>query len=209
MPTASRETVLTDQLLEKLLLAVIAGSFSLVPGIVQLVSARSQAKGRSDEVARLGAELEFLTRLDALSRAASASAGEARSAESPVNVQSDLARLLSDYRAMRPKVPEEHHRYGALSFAARLLLLFRPHTHQGWAIHTVFYFLVIFVVVGLLTNLQSPTFDPKTGENEFRYLVIGLAVLVGPPLFLLRRAALRHRERALEARAAAHPAAAG
>ena len=69
-------------------------------------------------------------------------------------------------------------------------------------LHTIFYFLVIFVAVGLITDLQSPTFDPQTGENEFKYLVFGLAILVGPPLYLLRRAALKHRQRMVEAQAA-------
>ena len=191
--------MLTDQLLEKLLLGVVAGAFGLVPAIVQLVSARSQAKSRNNEVARLGAELEFLSKLDALSRS---SVMDANGPRTSVSLHDDLARLLSDYRAIRP-VGVQQPRTGALSFVARLFLLFRPHSAHGWLLHTVFYFLVIFVAVGLITDLQSPTFDTQTGENEFKYLVLGLAILVGPPLFLLRRAALRHRQRMVEAQAAA------
>src|SRR5262245_42314933 len=181
--------MLTDQLLEKLLLGVIAGLFGLVPVIVQLVAARSQAKSRNNEVARLGAELEFLTKLDTLSRAA---VKDVPVPPPVVGLHDDLARLLSDYRAIRP-FAIQHPGPGTLSFVSRLFLLFRPHSAPGWLLHTVFYFLVIFVAVGLITDLQSPTFDPQTGENQFKYLVLGLVILVGPPLFLLRRAALKHR----------------
>src|SRR5262245_20375832 len=125
MPHDSRRgRMLTDQLLEKLLLGVIAGAFGLVPVIVQLVAARSQAKSRNNEVARLGAELEFLTKLDALSRS---SLKEADAPRPGVSLHEDLSRLLSDYRAIR-RLAVQHPRGGSLSFVSRLFLLFRPHS---------------------------------------------------------------------------------
>ena len=184
-----------SELLEKLLMAVVAGLFGLVPVIVQLVSARSQSKSRSNHITRLSTELEFLNKLSELSRTHAGVLPAERAAQ-PLDVQPDLSNLLLDYRKVRQGPVPVRAPDTAPSFAARALLLFVPPTAAGWAIHSAFYFLVISATFAVVSDLQAPTYDPETGANEFPNLVVGLLVLLGPPLFMLRRAALRLRERA-------------
>jgi hypothetical protein len=174
--------------LEKILLAMIAGLFGLLPALMQFLSQRASARSHNNHIARLMSELEFLERVSSLSKGA----------ESPrLDVNQDAARILGEYRALREGEAKAKAAQGPVkvSFVRRLLLLFTPPTATGWVLHTVFYVLLIFIGAMLISDYQNPTYDPTTGENEFIYLVIGIVVIFGPILFFLRRAAVRQLDR--------------
>jgi len=184
-------------MVEKLLVAVVAGLFGLLPVLLQWLSARGAAKSRNTRITLLSEELQFLERWVNLSRVGLGEGQTQPGGTLSQAVQADLAQILAEYRSLREQELKSHARPESVSFGRRALLLFRPSTGRGWLIHTTFYFLTIFALAIIVSDYQSPTFDPETGENEFKYLLIGLFVIFGPILFLLRRAALRLREQEL------------
>ena len=185
-------------MLEKLIVGVFVGLVALIPALLQFISDRGKTRSRNHQVSRLSTELEFLERCANLSRLDKEQAQQA--GMPPLAVEQDLARILAEYRSLKEDELQDQRGPAQVSFGRRALLLFRPSTGRGWLIHTTFYFLMIFMITALAIDLQSPTFDPETGENEFKYLLIGFLIMFGPPLFFLRRAAVRLRERELEER---------
>jgi hypothetical protein len=77
------------------------------------------------------------------------------------------------------------------SFFRRTFLLYSPNTTVGWVLHTVFYMILFVFISSLILDWFNPTYDPETGTNEFWYLLIGLTVILGPPLLIVQRLARR------------------
>jgi hypothetical protein len=184
-------------MLEKLIVPIVAGLFGFIPVLIQWLSARGQARSRSTHISRLSSELAFLEQWIKLSRTGSAQERKAEDGPVPEAVQAELASILAEYKSLREKALEIHKRPTEVGFVRRALLLFRPLDGTGWFIHTTFYVLIAFAIAMILSDLQSPTFDPKTGENQFMYLLIGLLTIFVPLLVILQRAAIRRRSRGL------------
>lgn len=185
---------------EKLFVPVVVGLFGLLPAVLQWISDRGRTRSRNHQVSRLSTELEFLERWANLSRVGLDDEKTQKTATAPLTVQQDLERILAEYRSIKESELEDQVGSAQVSFGRRALLLFRPSTGKGWLTHTAFYFLIIFAIAMIVSDLQSPTFDPETGENEFKYLLIGVVVIFGPLLFLLQHAGVRRRKRELEQR---------
>lgn len=186
-------------MLERLLVAVVAGLFGMVPVLVKWLVDRGAARGRHNRIQRLSTELDFLERWIKLSGEGQ-NQGDLQVAPPSQAVQADLTSILEEYRFLKEQELTEHVSPAKVSFARQAMLMFRPFTGRAWLIHTVFYFLIIFAVAMIVADLQAPTYDPDTGENEFKYLLIGILVILGPPLVLLQRAAVRLRMRELHER---------
>jgi hypothetical protein len=175
---------------ENLLLAVVAGLFGLLPVFFQWLSDQAKDKSRNSHLSHLSAELDFLERWVKLSRGRSSDEQTAQHGAGSQSLESELTHILLEYRSLRERERIGHVPPYEVSPVRRALLLFRPRPGKAW-IHTTFYFLIIFIVVMIVSDLRSPTFDPKTGENEFKYLLIGILAIFGPLLLWLQRAAVR------------------
>lgn len=187
-------------MVEKLLVAVVVGLFGLFPVLFQWLSARGAARSRNSRIALLSDELKFLEQWVNLSRVGLDERQAQQGGTPSQAVQTDLAHILVEYRSLKEQELKGQARPENVSFVRQALLLFRPSTGRGWLIHTIFYFLTIFAIATIVSDYQSPTFDPETGENEFKFLLLGILVILGPILFLLRRAAIRLREQDLKQR---------
>ena len=191
-------------MLEKLLVAGVAGLLGLLPVLFQWLSARSAARSRNKRIELLSEELKFLEQWVALSGAGLAE-GQTQQGAPPARViQTDLAVVLTEYRSLRETELEHHARPEDVSLIRKVFLLFRPTTGMGWLIHTSFYFLTITMIVMLASDLASPTHD-AAGQNEFSSLLIGLLVIFGPIEILLVRAGVKLRERLLAKKQSEQP----
>lgn len=180
-------------LMGKLLPALVAGLFAFVPAILNWMSNQASARGRNGRVNLLAAELKLLEQWLNLSRSAQPPARGGLAGE-PVpmvpavpSVQPDLDLILAEYRSLRAQAALAQHRPDEVSPIARQLLLFRPLSFGGWMLTTAFWFLVIFVLGMAAAEAGAP-------EGELGFLVLGSLILFGPPLFLIRRKALKMRD---------------
>jgi hypothetical protein len=191
--------------------ALVAGTFGLIPIILQWIATYSQRRDRIHRLDNLRAELEFLERLSAFQ-------GKIGDGENPIQsetklrVENAVSDLLDQYSALPkdipsapavpsrpsteqpsterpsaerpPPPPVEQH-----SLFRRVFLLYQPETPLGWVWHTLFYILMSIFLTLLISDFFNPTYDPETGANEFWYLLFGLAFLEGIPLLVLQRLA--------------------
>jgi len=186
-------------MVENLLVSIVAGLFGLIPLILQWLSDRSKTKSKHDRILKFSNELEFLEKWVNLYSESLTNEKTQQVQMAPQSVQSDLERILAEYRYLREESElGEQERPSKVSFIRRMLLLFRPSTEKARLIHSIFYFLLIFAIAMLVSDLQSPTFDPQTGENEFGDLLLGIIIFLGPPLLLLQRAAIRLRAQGIK-----------
>jgi hypothetical protein len=183
-------------LMGKLLPALVAGLFAFVPAILNWMSNQASARVRNGRVTLLAAELKLLEQWLNLSRSAQPSSrgGEAGEPSTAApSLQPDLDNILAEYRSLRAQAALAQHRPDEVSPVARQLLLFRPLSFGGWMLTTVFWFLVIFVLGMVISEARAP-------EGELGVLILGSLVLFGPPLYLIRRKALRMRDAQVKVR---------
>ena len=181
--------------LQQIIVAVVVALCGILPALLQSLANRANRKTTSHRLQQLSTDLDFIERWSKLSR-------EQQSATEPApapQLQGDLDRVLGQYRALKARDAHEDIReFPEISFLRRMLLLFTPASPIAWVYHTVFYVLVLFSTVMLVEDWLNPTFDPKTGQNEFIYLLIGLLVLFGLPAIFLVRKANQERKRQIE-----------
>ena len=184
-------------LIDKLLVAAVAGLFGFLPVLLQWMSARAAAKSRASRITLLSEELKFLEQWVNLSNVGSHEEQSRERPPVPEAIQIDLANILSEYRSLREQELKGQARPQNVSFVRRALLLFRPSTRLGWLIHSTFYFLTLFGIAVIVSNYNSPTVDPEPGHSGFKSMLLGMLIIFGPVLFLLQRAALRLRKQEL------------
>jgi hypothetical protein len=177
-------------LMGKVLPALVAGLFAFVPAILNWMSNQASARGRNGRVSLLAAELKLLEQWLNLARSAAPPASGGAAGE-PVpmatSVQADLDLILAEYRSLRAQAALAQHRPDEVSPIARQLLLFRPLSFGGWMLTTAFWFLVIFVLGMAASEASAP-------QGELGFLLLGSLILFGPPLYLIRRKALKMRD---------------
>ncbi|WNO08128.1 hypothetical protein [Teredinibacter sp. KSP-S5-2] len=178
-------------MVEKILMALIAGLFGLLPIIIQMLNERSRRRSATFRLDRLIKEIEFL---EAYGRVTE-SYGEA---QNPGLMSADLLSVREEYKQIRFDL-EKSTAKSSISWWQRLFLLFRPLSTKGWVVHTAFYFLVIFCAAMMVGDLLHPTQNLQTGESEFIYLVIGISILFGPLFFWLQKTAIGIRKKDLSA----------
>ncbi|MGJ8652291.1 MAG: hypothetical protein ACSHX8_03365 [Opitutaceae bacterium] len=178
-------------MLEKIIAALIAGLFGLLPALFEWLSNRSKKKLREARLTSLQDELNFLERWSKLANQSGIKNQEVDASGSSTNIKPELYRLLNEYRSFYRLNLRKSQVIKEISVFRKIFLLFKPHNFTAWLVHTLYYFLFCFVSIALIIDYMNPTFDPDTGENEFIYLVIGFAVLLGPPIVILQRLAIR------------------
>lgn len=176
--------------LEKVLLALIPAIFAFVPAILNWLSNRALARGRAGRVALLSNELKFLEQWATLSRAQPTVPG----ATAAASLEPDLERILNEYRDIKEREAAAADRPEHVSAWRRALLLFRPLSFKGWLLHTAFYFLTIFALSMIASEALAPVATDEGAQSDLMSLLIGVAILFLPPLWLLRRSALRLRD---------------
>lgn len=169
---------------DNLMVSVIAGVFGLIPALLQWVAALSQRRDRATRLEQLRGELEFLERWSQLKlRIQPAVVGE-----TDRELQSALDRLLAEFHVLSRRGEPSLAR-ADLSRTRRIFLLYTPPTRRAWRWHTVFYVLVVICVAMIVSDLLNPTYDPKTGQNEFGNLLLGMVVIFAYPFYRIHRAA--------------------
>lgn len=197
-------------MLEKILVAVVAGLFGLIPAVLQWIAERAKRRGKSHVLSELKDELDFLEKwgkairdLGVSPTATENAAGSSMPSLLASEIEKDMRRVLQRYRQIGAfKQVVDNREILELPWFRKMLLLFKPRSTLGSIYHTAFYFLIFFFIAILISDYSAPTFDPKTGENEFKYLVIGLTVILGLPILLLQRAAVNNRNQNLKTMAA-------
>ncbi len=184
--------------LEKVLLALIPAIFAFVPAILNWLSNRALARGRAGRVALLSNELKFLEQWATLSRAQPTAPG---TVAAPPSLEPDLERILNEYRDIKEREAAAADRPEQVSAWRRALLLFRPLSFKGWLLHTAFHFLAIFALSMIASEALAPVPTDEGAQSDLVSLVIGVAILFLPPLWLLRRSALRLRDAQMTATA--------
>src|SRR4051812_12408379 len=127
-----------DILIDKLLVAAVAGLFGFLPVLLQWLSARAAAKSRTSRITLLSEELKFLEQWVNLSNVRSPEEQTPERPRVPEAIQVELANILSEYRSLREQELKGQARPENVSFLRRALLLFRPSTRIGWLIHSTF-----------------------------------------------------------------------
>jgi hypothetical protein len=180
-----------EAILEKVIVAVVAGLFGLMPVILQWIAKRGESRSRHNQITKLTEELNFIEKWVKLSQETSTE----QVSSPPHSVQNDLFSILNEYREIRTRkeVNAASQPLSEVGLFRRWFLLFSANSTKGWIVHTIYYFLVIFMFAVVIGDLESPTYDPETGESQFVYLLIGLAVIFSGPLIVLQRMAIRFR----------------
>jgi len=187
--------------LDALVITFVAGCFGLIPLMWQISVTRAQRRDRMTRLSHPRAELELLERLNALQGAVSAG-DEAAKRKLDLTISNAISYVMGQYNALAEIAPSKiasstevagkQRSPREISFLRRAFLLYDPDSALGWILHTVFY-VVLFVFTSMLIyDLFNPTYDPETGTNEFWYLLIGLTVILGPPLLIVQRIARHH-----------------
>lgn len=172
-------------MIEQLLIATIAGLFGLVPALIQWLVRRSQARSRDARVQRLKAELELLEKCLLLSRETSDAGLKVLSEQS---LQEGIERVVAEYREWgHPRAPAEPEKPGRILWLRRWFLLYRPRSLAGWIIHSLYYFLWLFV-------LTMVAFSVGAEDLHLPTLVLGLLMIFGPMILALQLLGLRRRK---------------
>src|SRR5215211_4589536 len=125
-----------DPMRPELVVAFVAGLFSLIPLIAQIASTRAQRRDRMSRLNQLRAELELLERLHTLQGEVSAT-DEAPKPATNVVIRDSLGKVLDQYNKLSEIAPStvsggKPPSTEQLSFLRRALLLYNPHTVLGW-----------------------------------------------------------------------------
>lgn len=184
-------------MLEKIVLALVAGSFSLIPVILQAVNNRSRRRSKAHHLEALSGELDFLAKLGKVSHEVADHLGQ----EVPVSliaaIQDDISTVKYRYDHLLIEHEEERHgRYEDINWVRRLLLLYLPVGSKAWIVHTLFFFLVIFTGAMIVEEILNPVYDPETGKATLPDLLLGIVILFGPVFVILQRMASKYRKQA-------------
>ncbi len=163
---------------------LVAGSFGLIPVVVQASSAWGSRTRRVTLVAQLRQELELLERWLAVAQAV----GEVDQERTRLA----LRRIMVEYnRADR----RQYSGPGRQSLLVRSFLLFKPRTKLGAFYQMLFYLVMGFALIILLVNAIDPV-----GRQDYGAMVLGMVFLLGPVLLVLQRLALGNFKRAAKRR---------
>jgi len=185
-------------MIEKIFIAMIAGLFGLIPVILQWLSGRRKTRSYEHKLSTLSKELELLEKLISVCNLGTENDDYQGSNDAVKRYKEEAERIFVEYKSLQENDLEQKPAPFEISFIRRAFLLFLPVTTMGWLLHTLFYFLMTFMLVMILPEWESPTIDPETGENQFTSLLIGLAVIFGPIFIILQRSAIRLRKKASE-----------
>ncbi|MEH6444498.1 MAG: hypothetical protein V7784_11425 [Oceanospirillaceae bacterium] len=179
-------------MLEKVVIAAVAGLFGLMPLALQWLSARRKTKSYEHKLSALSCELDFLVKLMNLSSQELENDSSQASSEMTLSIRLEAQRIFADYRSLQQTETKAKSVHTVVPLFRRCFLLFQPTSTKVWLIHSSFYVLMIFAISMVISEYQSPTFDPETGENNFTNLLIGTIVIFGPIIIYLQRVAMRH-----------------
>src|SRR5215212_9854806 len=132
----------------QLVVAFVAGLFSLIPLMVQIASTRAQRRDRMSRLNQLRAELELLERLHTLQGEVSTT-DEAAKPRTNLIISEALSSVLAQYNQLSEIPPSavlgsKQPSPRQLSFFRRAFLLYTPYTISGWILQTLFYFFALF-----------------------------------------------------------------
>lgn len=177
-------------MIEKILIAMVAGLIGIVPALLQWLSARNKAKSKDHDLYKLSNELEFLERLAKFAQERGTEAAEQKKNEFAKSIPAEVERLFYQYKLLQNLESEVAAKPVKLSLIRRSTLLFQPQSISGWAVHTIFYMLIAFSIMIILANL-----DMLEEEDEFSNMILGMIVIFGPIFLILQRIATRIRKK--------------
>ena len=172
-------------MLEKVLIATLAGLFGVLPAIIQWISGRNKIKSYEHKIQKLSNELEFLDKVRKF---------DEENGELTSQAHLEAERIFQQYRELQTNDTEEKIQDTRISFVRRAFLLFKPLSFKASIVHTIFYVLFFFISSMIISEYGTQEIDPVTGRNSFNMFMIGISVMFGPVFFLLQRIALRARE---------------
>lgn len=179
-------------------MALMAGSFGLVPVMLQWFATISQRRDRSTRLNNLRTELDFLERLSAVHETTGVEDGLTPQ-QTKLKIYNAVSDLLEQYSALpkdvRPTAGADRRSVERRTLFRRVFLLYTPETMLGWVLHSIFYVLLIVILTLLISGFFNPPTDNETGANEFGYLLIGLVIIFALPLLILHRLARRQAAR--------------
>ena len=171
-------------MLEKILIAMVAGLFGVLPAIFQWYSGRNKAKTYEHTILKLSNELEFLDKVKKFD------------SNDPLlvsDVEDEVKSIYQQYKSLQENKAVEKIKDTKIFILRRAFLLFKPFSFKGWFIHTTFYVIMIFALSMLLSEYQDPVIKPETGESRFESVLFGSVFIFGPILLLLQRIAIKIR----------------
>lgn len=179
-------------MLEKVFISVVVGLMGLFPVVLQRLSNKRREKGYSNQLKKLQVELDFLEKWKNFS----STINNEENNNSEQIIGSSLNTILEQYMALNEAEIKFDQQDGVtdikqISILRRLFLLFWPKSFTGWILHSLFYFLLIFSTVMVMSELISPTIDEVSGESELFNLLLGTVMLFGIPAFVIQRYAIK------------------
>lgn len=179
-------------------LALIPATAGLLPIIFEMLDDRTRHNLHSRELKRLHAELELLEKWQTLFEGWSHGEPDDRTKGIRDRYREQLERVLERFRLLEEEKQTQRQTKSArtiqqLSLWDRTFLLFTPRSLWGWAWHTMFYCLLLFVGAVSVLVVTNPLYaEPELTLTLTEMLVLFLFKLIvfGLPLFLLHQAAL-------------------
>lgn len=179
-------------MLEKVIISLVVGLIGLIPIVLQRLSNKRRDRSYSNQLTKLQVELDFLEKWKNFS----STVNNEQNIDSGQIIGSSLNSILEKYKTLnenevRSDQQDDVTDLKQISIFRRLFLLFKPKSFSGGILHTIFYFILLFSTVMIVSELQAPTIDPATGESEFGYLVLGVIIMFGIPALILQRYAIK------------------
>jgi hypothetical protein len=175
-------------MIEKVLLAAVAGLFGLIPALLQWVSERSKSRSRNGQLSRLLSELQYLNEWAKIAIIFKDTGAPHQDTKIFTSLEVELKKNLAEYASLREEVQKTPLPAAEISSIRRYLLLFPPSGFKGWLVHSIFYSFGIFtftllcfiVVYGDLIAIEGELF------GKIR-LFISVFAALSPFLFLLQK----------------------
>jgi len=178
-----------NQIIEKILVALVVGLMGLVPVLLQSISNKRREKSRSSQLNKLQNELNFLEKWKNLS----SSVQENENQITNNIIETSLKSILEQYQKLNEvKMKFEQDKavkdIAQLSLFRRIFLMFLPQSFAGWILHSFFYFLVIFSIVMIISEIVDPL-------DSLGYLLLGTIIIFGIPALIIQRWAIKRMKK--------------
>ncbi|MEO1146254.1 MAG: hypothetical protein AAFY26_11745 [Cyanobacteria bacterium J06638_22] len=179
-------------------LALVPATAGLLPIIFEILDDRTRHNLHSRELKRLHAELELLEKWQTLFAGLDYGEPDDKTMVIRDRYREQLERVLERFRLLEEEKQTQRQVKSAktvqqLSLRERAFLLFTPRSLWGWAWHTMFYCLLLFVGAVSVLVITNPLYAaPELTLTLTEMLVMFLFELIvfGLPLFFLHQAAL-------------------
>ena len=177
-------------MIEKILIAMVAGLFGILPAFLQWLSARNTAKSKEHNLHKLSNELEFLERLVKFAQEYGTETDDKEKNKLSKSIPDEVERIFYQYKLLQNLKSEVAEKPVEISLLRRSTLLYQPQSISGWSVHTIFYMLFIFSIAVILGNL-----DMLEEDGDFFDMILGMIVIFGPIFLILQRIATRIRKK--------------